>query len=245
MTGDELIRVLSFTVALLFSAFALAQSQPQLASTLPSIPPVNGILGAQRHGGGAGAARRAHRRRDPRPRRQRRRCRGGGRLRHGGDLSARRQSRRRRLHGHPSRQMATATRHRLSRDRAGGGDVDHVPRRAGQCRSAEVARLGPRRRRARHRRGPGAGRSEIRLGQIHARRSDRAGDRSGRERLSGPRTISPIRSFRRRARLARWPSTASIFLNGGDAAARGRPPAAIRSRRYLARHRRTGAGRLL
>jgi len=39
-----MIRVLSFTVALLFSAFALAQSQPQLASTLPDIPPVNGIL---------------------------------------------------------------------------------------------------------------------------------------------------------------------------------------------------------
>jgi gamma-glutamyltranspeptidase/glutathione hydrolase len=37
-------RFLAFAVALLFSASALAQSQPQLASTLPRIPPAVGIL---------------------------------------------------------------------------------------------------------------------------------------------------------------------------------------------------------
>jgi gamma-glutamyltranspeptidase/glutathione hydrolase len=42
------LRSLSFLVALLFSVSALAQSQPQLASTLERIPPVAGILA--RHG---------------------------------------------------------------------------------------------------------------------------------------------------------------------------------------------------
>ena len=37
-------RFLSFTVALLFGVFALAQSQPQLASTLRTVPPVTGEL---------------------------------------------------------------------------------------------------------------------------------------------------------------------------------------------------------
>src|SRR5579883_3018564 len=37
-------QILSLTFALLFCAFALGQSRPQLASTLPNIPPVTGIL---------------------------------------------------------------------------------------------------------------------------------------------------------------------------------------------------------
>src|SRR5690242_12163429 len=37
-------RILSLTVALLFTAFAWAQSQPQLETTRPPIPPVTGIL---------------------------------------------------------------------------------------------------------------------------------------------------------------------------------------------------------
>ena len=40
--------ILAFSLALLFSAFALAQSQPQLAATLRTIPPAQGIVA--RHG---------------------------------------------------------------------------------------------------------------------------------------------------------------------------------------------------
>jgi gamma-glutamyltranspeptidase/glutathione hydrolase len=41
---NRVVRILTFTVALASSGFALAQSQPQLASTLHTIPPVQGIL---------------------------------------------------------------------------------------------------------------------------------------------------------------------------------------------------------
>ena len=155
----------------------------------------------QRHGGGAGEPRRPHRRRDPRPRRQRGRCRGGDRLCARGHLSARRQYRRRRLHGDPSRQRQPRHDNRLSRDRAGGRDADHVPRRARQSRPGEVARLRARGRRARHRRRAGPGAGEIRLRQIHARRSDRARDRPRAGGLSG--RGRSCRFAARRARAAR------------------------------------------
>ncbi len=164
-------------------------------------------------------ARRPHRRRDPRPRRQRGRRRGRGRLRAGGDLSARRQSRRRRLHGDPSRQRQSRCRDRLSRDRAGGDDARHVPRRAGQADPAKSRDSALCRRRARHRRRPGAGAREIRLRQIHARRSDRAGDRSRAQGLPGRRRSRRLAAAARE-RLARWPSSAAIFLKRRPAAAR-------------------------
>jgi gamma-glutamyltranspeptidase/glutathione hydrolase len=40
----RIYRAFTFTVALLFSALALAQSQPQLATTLRTIPPAHGVL---------------------------------------------------------------------------------------------------------------------------------------------------------------------------------------------------------
>ena len=78
-------------------------------------------------------------------------------------------------------------------------------------RSAEIARLRARHRRARHGRGAGAGREEIRLRQIHARRSDRPAIALARDGFV-------IADDTRRhaaeaaARLARWPSSAKIFL---------------------------------
>ena len=177
------------TASSLFLAFVAAASRAASRPGRAGRPHAGHSAGdrdlrPQRHGGGAGEPRRPHRRRDPRPRRQRGRCGGRGRLRHGGHLSARRQSRRRRLHGDPSRQRR---RHhdRLSRDRAGGGDADHVPRRQGQSRSGEVARLRACHRRARHGGRPRAGAREIRLRQVVARRSDRAGAAAGAAGLAG------------------------------------------------------------
>ena len=72
--------------------------------------------------------------------------------------------------------------HRLSRDRAERHQRQELSRRAGQCRSAEVAQLRARHRRARHGRRPGAGRGQIRLRPFHAGRSDRARDRHGARR---------------------------------------------------------------
>ncbi len=106
--------------------------------------------------------------------------------------------------------------HRLSRDRAGGGDRDHVPRRQGRTRSGEVARLRARRRRARHGGRAGAGAAEIRLRQAVARRSDRAGDSIWREQGFPVEDDTADSLPRARERLARWPSSAGIFLNGGQ-----------------------------
>ena len=76
-------------------------------------------------------------------------------------------------------------RHRLPRDRAGRGDPRHVPRREGQRRPAQVARLRARDRRARHGGRAGAGASALRLRPADAGGADRAGDRAGARRLRG------------------------------------------------------------
>ena len=57
-----------------------------------------------------------------------------------------------------------------------------VPRCAGQCRSAKVARVRACHRRPRNGRGAGAGGSKIWLRPFHACRSDRAGDCAGARR---------------------------------------------------------------
>ena len=86
-------------------------------------------------------------------RRQRRRCRGRGRLRHGGDLSARRQHRRRRLHGDPSRQAGKRDIAIDYRETAPAATTkDTFLNARGRGRSGQIARPGPRHRRARHRR---------------------------------------------------------------------------------------------
>ena len=87
-----------------------------------------------------------------------------------------------------------------------------LPRRQGRGRSGEVARLGARRRRARHGRGTRARAREIRLGQIHAGATDRARDQARARRLSGrgrPRRFAAARAAAPRAlaRLARRSSS--------------------------------------
>ena len=96
-------------------------------------------------------------------------------------------------------------RDRLSRDRAGGDRRQELSRRAGQCRSAEVARIRARHRRAGHRRRSGAGRGEIRLRPFHACRSDRARDRHGARRHHARPTTLPMRCpmIRRGSRAGR------------------------------------------
>ena len=116
---------------------------------------------------------------------------------------------------------------------------------AGQPRPEEVARLRARHRRARHGGGAGAG----------ARRNTApANSRSPtcwRRRSELAQEGFPVEDDladslpHARERLARWPSSAAIFLNGGAPLQRRRPAAAIRSRRHAARHRRTGSARVL
>ena len=142
---------------------------------------------APRHGGGAGGARRPHRRRRswsaaamrsmPRSRPASRMAvtypragnigGGGYMVIHLADVAAK----------------AAQHRHRLPRDRAGGGDARHVPRREGQRRPAQVARFRARDRRARHGRGACAGAPALRLRAADAGRADRAGDRARARRL--------------------------------------------------------------
>ncbi len=80
-------------------------------------------------------------------------------------------------------------RHRLPRDRAGRDHARDLSRRPGRGRSGEVARAGLGHRRAGHGRRAGAGAAEIRLRQIQARATDRAGDRSRPQRLPGRRRV--------------------------------------------------------
>ena len=89
---------------------------------------------------------------------------------------------------------------------------------AGQCRSAEVARIRARHRRAGHRRRSRARRGEIRFRPIHACRSDRAGDRHGARRHSLIADDLADLLPTAQARLARWPSTAQIFLKADGSA---------------------------
>ena len=76
----------------------------------------------------------------------------------------------------------------------------------------QVARHRACHRRARHGCGSVAGAPEIRLGTFHIRGVDRAGARARPRRLFRSTTISPIRCRASIARLARWPSSAKIFL---------------------------------
>ena len=145
----------------------------------PTAPAQRRVRGPPRHGGGAGGARRPHRRRDLRARRQRGRRRGRDRLRAGGDLSARRQYRRRRLHGDPPRQRRNAhvaIDYRETAPKAATRDMfldekgNADPRKSRDQRACD--------RRARHGRGACARASPIRLRQVDARRTDRAGDQA-------------------------------------------------------------------
>ena len=175
------------------------------------------ILAPQRHGGGAGAARRPHRRRDSRPRRQRGRRRGRGRLRARGHLSARRQYRRRRLHGDPSRRAAIATsRSTIARPRR--------RRRRRPCFSTRKA-IPIRQSRAIQRLAIGVPGTVAGLALAHEKYGSGkfsladliAPAISWRARAFRSRTIIADSLPRARERLARWPSSAEIFLkNGGQ-----------------------------
>ena len=77
--------------------------------------------------------------------------------------------------------------HRLSRDRARRDHPRDVSSTRRRCRPGEIARLRARHRRARHGRGACARAREIRLGQVHARRADRARDRARARRHPGRR----------------------------------------------------------
>ncbi len=87
--------------------------------------------GGKRHGGLRAASGDPGRRRCPQARRQCRRCCGRRRLCAGRGLSGSRQSRRRRLHDDPARRRAQDL-PRLPRDRAQGGDREHVSRQGRQ-----------------------------------------------------------------------------------------------------------------
>jgi hypothetical protein len=89
------------------------------------------------------------------------------------------------------------------------GDQRHiVPRCAGQCRSAKVARVRACHRRPRNGRGAGAGGSKIWLRPFHACRSDRAGDCAGARRHRSRR--------RHRGFAARRPAAACALAIVGE-----------------------------
>ena len=77
--------------------------------------------------------------------------------------------------------------------------ADHVPRRAGQPRSEQVARLRPCRRRARHRGRPRAGAPEIRLGEVFTSRPHGARNQSGTKRFSSAGRLGGFIATRTRA----------------------------------------------
>ena len=196
----------------------------------------------QRHGGGAGGARRPHRRRHPAARRQRGRRRGRGRLRAGGDLSARRQHRRRRLHGDPSR------RRRNRRHRRSTIARPRRPRPRATSSSTRTAR--PIRRKSRDI-GLAIGVPGTVAGLALAHEKYGSGKFTLAELIAPAIALArdgipveddladslPLRA----TRLARWPSSAEIFLRADGTRARaGRPAGAGRSRRDARRIARDG-----
>ena len=81
----------------------------------------------------------------------------------------------------------------LSRDRAGRDHAADLPRRGRQARHGKITRFSARHRRARHRRGPGPGIGQIRLGPVHAGATARTPPSRSRATASSSATISPIR----------------------------------------------------
>ena len=240
---DLMARVLAIVIGLLCSLAAHAQVAPGPTRADRSAGARHPCR--QRHGGGAGEPRRARRRRDPRPRRQCGGCRGRGRLCARGDLSARRQYRRRRLHGDPSRRTDNRDMAIDYRETAPAAiDADHVPR----CDRAMPIR--PSRATARLAIGvPGTvaglalAQREIRLRQIVARRTDRAGDRSRARRLpvedDSPTRCRGARSAWRAGRRRR------AFSSTATAAARRRPADPVRPRRHAEGYRARRPARVL
>ena len=155
----------------------------------------------------------ADRRRGPGEGRQRGRCRGRGRFRARRHVSAGRQPRRRRIHDRStSRERNESSGDRLPRDRAAGGDARHFPRRQGRGGPGEVAQLGARGGRAGQVAGLALAHERYGSGKFTLAQSARTRHCARPRRAFRSRTISPMRCRATRARFARWPATAKIFL---------------------------------
>ena len=198
----------------------------------------------ERHGGGAGGDCGAHRRRHFAARRQCGGCRGRRRLCARRDLSARRQSRRRRFHADPPG-VRQRYRDRLSRDRAGGDHEQNLSRCGRQRRSAKIARLRARHRRAGHGRGSRLRGAALRLGPVHARRPDRAGAQAGARRHAGDRRHRGYVGQRAGAAQALAVHGKNLSQTRRHGARAWRFSGAKRSGQYARSHRQGRAARVL